>query len=147
MKYGINKAILIGNVGNDPEFQSNGVVTICKLSIATSEKWKEKDGTEKESTDWHNLVFFGKLAELASTFIKKGAKIYVEGKIKNRNWVDKNNVKRNSTEIICDQMQMLSNPANNKNNENNDLPDKNYLNKEATNFSNNPQDLYDDIPF
>ncbi len=110
MAKGINKVILIGNLGKDPEVRfmpSGGAV--ANLTLATSENWKDKQtGAMQERTEWHNLVFYGRLAEIAGEYLKKGAKIYVEGRLQTRKWQDKNTGNdRYSTEIIVNEMQML----------------------------------------
>jgi single-strand DNA-binding protein len=108
MAQGVNKVILIGNVGGDPETKympSGGAVT--NLSIATSESWKDKQtGQPQERTEWHRVVFFNRLAEIASEYVRKGSKIYVEGALRTRQW-EQDGVKRYSTEIVASQMQML----------------------------------------
>ena len=108
MAQGINKVILVGNVGGDPETKympSGGAVT--NLSIATSESWKDKQtGQPQERTEWHRVVFFNRLAEIASEYVRKGSKLYVEGSLRTRQW-EQDGVKRYSTEIVASQMQML----------------------------------------
>src|SRR3990167_4699551 len=109
MARGINKVILIGNLGADPEVRytpnNNPVVTV---SIATSTGWKDKQtGENQERTEWHRVVFFNRLAEIVSEYLKKGSKIYVEGSLRTRKWTDKNNVERYTTEVIANEMQML----------------------------------------
>lgn len=105
----LNKALLIGNLGRDPETKylpSGGAV--CNFSIATSEKYTDKAGQKQEKTEWHNIVMYGKLAEIAQQYLKKGATVYLEGRIQTRKWQDKNTgADRYSTEIVADQMQML----------------------------------------
>ena len=105
---GINKVIIIGNVGQDPETKympSGGAVT--NLSIATSESWKDKQtGQPQERTEWHRVILFNRLAEIASEYVRKGSKVYVEGALRTRQW-DQDGVKRYSTEIVAAQMQML----------------------------------------
>ena len=109
MARGVNKVILIGNLGKDPEVRympSGGGV--ANLSLATSESWKDKQtGEMQEKTEWHRVVFFGKLGEIAGEYLKKGSKIYVEGRIQTRKWQDKEGHDRYSTEIIGNEMQML----------------------------------------
>lgn len=105
----VNKAILIGNLGRDPESKplpSGGIVT--NFSLATSRKFKSKDGERKEETEWHNVVCYGKQAEIASQYLVKGKTVYVEGRIQTRSWDDKTTGKKAyRTEIICDSFQML----------------------------------------
>ena len=98
----INKAILLGNVGNDPEvkYASNGSA-ICSLSVATSETWKDKNsGENKTTTEWHKVSLFGKLAEVSGQYLKKGSKVYIEGKVQTRKWQDKTGQDRYTTEIV-----------------------------------------------
>lgn len=109
MARGINKVILIGNVGGDPEVRylpSGSAVT--SLTIATSEAWKDKQsGDNQERTEWHRVVFFSRLAEIAGEYLHKGSKVYVEGSLRTRKWQDKNGVDRYTTEIVANEMQML----------------------------------------
>lgn len=109
---GVNKVILVGNVGQDPEMRympSGGAV--CNLSIATSESWNDKQtGEKKEQTEWHRVVLFGKLAEIAGEYVKKGTQLYIEGQLRTRKWTDQQGVERYSTEVVVNvggQMQML----------------------------------------
>src|SRR5689334_7802756 len=104
----VNKVIIIGNLGRDPETRylpSGDAVT--NVSIATSEKWKDKSGETQEHTEWHRVAFFGKLAEIAGEYLKKGASVYVEGRIRTRKWQDKDGADKYSTEVVADRMQML----------------------------------------
>ncbi|MFA0810520.1 single-stranded DNA-binding protein [Microbulbifer epialgicus] len=110
MARGINKVILIGNLGNDPETKympSGGAVT--NVSLATSESWKDKQtGQQQERTEWHRVVFFNRLAEIAGEYLRKGSKVYVEGSLRTRKWQDKNTGQdRYTTEIVASEMQML----------------------------------------
>lgn len=106
---GINKVILVGNLGNDPEHRvlpGGGGVT--NISIATSETWKDKQtGQQQERTEWHRVVFFNRLAEIAAEYLRKGSKVYVEGSLRTRKWQDQSGNDRYSTEIIANEMQML----------------------------------------
>jgi single-strand DNA-binding protein len=105
----VNKVILIGNLGRDPEtrYTADGAA-ITNITIATSDRWKDKaSGEMKESTEWHRVAFFGRLAEIAGEYLKKGKPVYVEGKLRTRKWQDKDGQDRYTTEIIADQMQML----------------------------------------
>jgi single-strand DNA-binding protein len=104
----VNKIILIGNLGQDPElrYTSSGVA-VASFSMATSESWKDQDGNVQEKTQWHKLVAWRKLAEIVGEYLKKGSKVYVEGRIQYRSYDDKNGVKRDVTEIVVDQMLML----------------------------------------
>ena len=105
----VNKVILIGNLGRDPETRylpSGGAVT--NISIATTDTWKDKtSGEKKEATEWHRVVFFNRLAEIAGEYLKKGSQIYVEGRLRTRKWQDKEGQDKYTTEIVCDTMQML----------------------------------------
>jgi single-strand DNA-binding protein len=109
MARGVNKVILVGNCGKDPETKfmpSGGGVT--KISIATSESWKDKQsGESKERTEWHNIVFFGRLAEIAGEYLRKGSQVYIEGSLRTNKWQDKSGNDRYTTEIIASEMQML----------------------------------------
>jgi len=110
MARGVNKVILIGNLGKDPEVRympSGSAVT--NVTIATSETWKDKQSGEKqERTEWHNVVFFNRLAEIAGEYLKKGSKVYIEGSLRTRKWQDKNSGQdRYTTEIVANEMQML----------------------------------------
>lgn len=108
---GINKVILIGNLGADPEIrytQSN--TAIANISIATSESWKDKQtGEQKEQTEWHRCVAYRRLAEICGEYLNKGSKVYVEGRLQTRKWTDNNNVDRYTTEIVINDLQMLDN--------------------------------------
>jgi single-strand DNA-binding protein len=103
----VNKVILMGNLGRDPEvrFMPNGEA-VCNFSIATTDSWKDKQGQKVEKTEWHNIVMYRKLAEIAGEYLKKGSPVYLEGRLQTRKW-EKDGVERYSTEIIADQMQML----------------------------------------
>jgi single-strand DNA-binding protein len=103
----VNKVILVGNLGRDPEvrYMPNGEA-VCNFSIATTENWKDKSGVKQEKTEWHNVVMYRKLAEIAGEYLKKGRPVYVEGRLQTRKW-EKDGVTRYSTEIIGDNMQML----------------------------------------
>jgi len=104
----VNKVILVGRLGKDPEtrYMTNGEA-VTNATLATSENWKDKTGEKQEKTEWHNLVFYRRLAEVAGEYLKKGAQIYVEGKLQTRKWQTKEGQDRYTTEIIVDQMQML----------------------------------------
>lgn len=109
MARGVNKVILIGNLGQDPEVKympNGGAVT--NVTVATSESWKDKSsGEQKENTEWHRVVFFRRLAEIAGEYLKKGSKVYIEGKLQTRKWQDQSGNDRYTTEIIANEMQML----------------------------------------
>jgi len=109
----VNKVILVGNLGADPEtrYQTSGDA-ITNIRLATTDKWKDKaSGEMKEATEWHRVAFFGRLAEIAGEYLKKGSQVYVEGRIRTRKYQDKDGNERYSTEIIGDRMQMLGSRA------------------------------------
>ena len=105
----VNKVILIGNLGKDPEVRyAPSGSAICNVTIATSRQWKDKTSGEKqEETEWHRVVFYDRLAEIAGEYLKKGRPVYVEGRLKTRKWTDKEGVEKYTTEIVADQMQLL----------------------------------------
>ena len=113
---GVNKAILVGTLGNDPEtktFPNGGSVT--QFSIATSESWIDKNsGERKEQTEWHRIVLNNKVGEIAQKYLKKGSKVYIEGSIRTRKWTDQSGQERYSTEIRGDQLQMLDSKGDNQ---------------------------------
>lgn len=109
MSKGINKVIIVGNLGNDPELRySQSGTAMCSISVATSESWKDKaSGEQQERTEWHRVKFFGKVAEIAHEYLKKGSQVYIEGKLRTDKYTDKAGVEKYSTDIIADEMQML----------------------------------------
>lgn len=111
MARGVNKVILIGNLGNDPDTRyTQGGSAIANISLATTNAWKDKDtGETQERTEWHRVVFFGRLAEIASEYLRKGSGVYVEGRLQTRKWQDQNGNDRYTTEVVANEMQMLSN--------------------------------------
>jgi len=109
MARGVNKVILIGNVGNDPDmrYTANGGA-VCNLSVATTDSWRDKQsGENQERTEWHRVVMFGKLGEIAGEYLRKGSKVYVEGRLQTRKWQGKDGQDRYTTEIVANDMQML----------------------------------------
>lgn len=116
---GVNKVIIVGRLGNDPEMRTmpNGD-PVAKISVATSEEWTDKQtGEKKQNTEWHNIIAFRKLADIIGQYLKKGSQVYVEGKIRTCKWQDQNGQDRYTTEIIADQLQMLgSSQGGNSNN-------------------------------
>ena len=105
----VNKVIIVGNLGRDPEvrYTPNGSA-VCNVSVATTRSWKDKDSGDKaEETEWHRVVFYDRLAEIAGEYLKKGRSVYVEGRLKTRKWQDKDGVEKYTTEIIATEMQML----------------------------------------
>jgi single-strand DNA-binding protein len=112
MSFGVNKAIIVGYLGADPEqrYMPNGKA-VTNIRVATSEGWKDKQtGDKQERTEWHSIVAFDKLAEIMGQYLKKGAAVYIEGKIQTRKWQDKEGKDRYSTEIVASQMQMIGKP-------------------------------------
>ncbi|HEU4589873.1 MAG TPA: single-stranded DNA-binding protein [Steroidobacteraceae bacterium] len=109
MARGINKVILIGNLGADPETRAMpSGTTVANIRVATSESWKDKQsGEQQERTEWHSVAFFGRLAEIAGEYLRKGSKVYIEGSLRTRKWQDKQGQDRYTTEIIANEMQML----------------------------------------
>ena len=105
----VNKVILIGNLGRDPEVRyAPSGSAICNVTLATSRQWKDKNsGERQEETEWHRVVFYDRLAEIAGEYLKKGRPVYVEGRLKTRKWTDKDGVEKYTTEVIADQMQLL----------------------------------------
>ena len=105
---GVNKAVILGNVGNDPElrFMSNGKA-VANFTVATSEQWKDQQGQKQERVEWHRMVAYDKLAEIIGQYVKKGSKLYLEGKLQTREWTDQQGQKKYTTEIIVSEMQML----------------------------------------
>lgn len=137
----INKVILVGNLGRDPETRAlaNGS-SVTNLALATSDSWKDKNtGENIERTEWHRVVFFNRLAEIAGQYLKKGSKIYVEGRLQTRKWQDNNGQDRYSTEIIGNDMQMLDSRGTNAGHE-----DQFYSQMPEAHEA---QPSYEDIPF
>jgi single-strand DNA-binding protein len=109
MARGVNKVILVGNLGKDPEmrYTASGAA-IANITVATSESWNDKQTNEKqEKTEWHRVVFFRRLAEIAGEYLRKGSQVYIEGKLQTRKWQDQNGQDRYTTEIVANEMQML----------------------------------------
>jgi len=148
----LNKVLIIGNLGKDPEvkFMPNGNA-VCNFSVATTESWKDKQsGAKQEKTEWHNITMYGKIAEIAGQYLVKGSSVYLEGKLQTRKWQDKQTgADRYTTEIICDEMKMLGGKQEGQQRQ--PAPDQSQANepkaqqqeKPARNFD----DFEDDIPF
>lgn len=104
----VNKVILLGNLGRDPEtrYTTDGSA-VTNLNIATSEQWKDKSGEKQERTEWHRVVLFGRTAEIAGEYLKKGRSVYIEGRLQTRKYTDKDGVEKYSTEIVADRMQLI----------------------------------------
>ncbi len=104
----VNKVILIGNLGQDPElkYMPNGDA-VCNFTLATTDSWKNRDGEQQDRTEWHRIVAYRRLAEICGEYLKKGKQVFIEGRIRTRSWDDKEGIKRYTTEILADQMTML----------------------------------------
>ena len=143
MARGINKVILVGNLGRDPETRympSGGAVT--NVSLATSRSWKDRDsGEQKEKTEWHRIVFFNRLGEIAGEYLKRGSKVYVEGGLRTREW-EKEGQKHFTTEVVANEMQMLDSKGGNS-----DYEKSNNFSNEGSSSSPSPDIIDDDIPF
>lgn len=124
MAGGVNKVILIGNLGRDPEIRSTaGGITQATFSIATSERWDDKDSGEKrEKTEWHKIVAWRRLAEICGNYLKKGSQVYIEGKLQTRKWTDQENNERSTTEIVAQNLQILSSSGQQGSGFNTDFP-------------------------
>lgn len=140
---GINKVILIGRLGADPEIKTVGSgQQVARLSVATSENWTDKEGQKQERTEWHRIVVWGKLAELCGRFLAKGRQVYVEGRLQTRSWEDQGGAKRYTTEIVANTVQFLG--ANQQGQQNAQSSDS-YANQE---FGPEPSfDSSEEIPF
>ena len=153
MARGVNKVILIGNLGRDPEirYMPNGQA-VANITIATSESWKDKNtGEQQEKTEWHRVVFFRRLAEIAGEYLKKGSKVYIEGKLQTRKWQDNQGQDRYTTEILANEMQMLDSRGGGSNNFANDMSqDSGYSGQSSSAPQGAPVaagEFDDDIPF
>ncbi len=105
---GVNKVILVGNLGANPEVRfTQGGTSVANLRLATTERWTDKNGQKQESTEWHRVVLFGRQAEVAQQYLTKGRQVFIEGRIRTRQWQDQQGQKRYSTEIVCTNMQLL----------------------------------------
>jgi len=136
----VNKAILVGRLGKDPEtrYMTSGEA-VTNATLATSETWKDKAGEKQEKTEWHSLVFYRRLAEVAGEYLKKGSQVYIEGKIQTRKWQDKEGKDRYTTEIIVNEMQMLGGKS--------DQPEQKVEQKPAQTTKGAFDDFESDIPF
>ena len=153
----VNKVILVGNLGKDPEvrYMPSGDA-ITNITMATTDSWKDKNGEKQEKTEWHKVAFFGKLAEIAGEYLKKGSQVYVEGRLQTRKWQDKEGQDRYTTEIVADRMQMLGSRSGGGNFEVQDKPPAGSGGaRESSGGSSKPAgkkggdfgDFEDDIPF
>ena len=157
MARGVNKVILVGNCGQDPETRvipSTGA-SVTNLSIATSESWKDKvTGDQQERTEWHRVVFFNRLAEIAGEYVRKGSKLYIEGSLRTRKWQGQDGQDRYTTEIVGSEMQMLdsrgSSPSGEFSGSNEQVKNNEFSNQSSSESSSGSQSLDafdDDIPF
>lgn len=148
---GINKVIIVGNLGNDPEIRTMPAGDlVVNISVATSESWTDKNSGEKKTqTEWHRIVLYRRLAEIAAQYLRKGSQVYIEGRLKTRKWQDNNGQDRYSTEIQCDNLQMLG--GQNQDAAQNQPPkqqDKQQKAQSKSQQSEPPVDAFDDnIPF
>ncbi|MCT8534463.1 single-stranded DNA-binding protein [Glaesserella parasuis] len=150
---GVNKVIIVGNLGNDPEMRTmpNGD-PVVKISVATSEEWTDKQtGEKKQNTEWHSIIAFRQLAEIMGKWLKKGYKVYIEGKLRTRKWQTQDGTDRYTTEIIADKLEMLSssqggNSNNNWAQEPQGKPKQNHRQDDIL-LEDEKQDFDDDIPF
>lgn len=150
----VNKVILIGNLGKDPEtrYMPNGEA-VTNITLATTETWKDKSGEKQEKTEWHRVTFYRKLAEIAGEYLKKGRPVYVEGRLETRKWTDKAGVERYTTEVIANDMKMLGSKPGSGSYEG-DREESSFAqgasgtgNKPAARGGSNFDDMDDDIPF
>lgn len=152
----VNKVILIGNLGSDPEtrYTPSGAA-VANFSLATTEQWTSKEGAKEEKTEWHKIVAFGRLGEICDKYLHKGKQVYIEGKIQTRSWEDKDGIKRYSTEIIANSMQMLGSARKDKDNDawpparkDDDIPSKNNKKSYVEEYVEQSRTIPDDdIPF
>lgn len=146
----LNKVMLIGNLGRDPEirYMPSGDA-MANLNIATTDTWKDKGGEKQERTEWHRVIMFGKQAEIAGEYLKKGSQIYIEGRLQTRKWTDKSNVERYTTEIVADRMQMLGGRSGGGSYDPPAERDHDYQSQSTPSAKSNTgfDDMEDDIPF
>lgn len=149
MARGLNKAMLIGNLGRDPEMRHTASGSaVCTFSMATNESWV-KDGERQERTEWHNIVTWDKLAEICERYLSKGSKVYIEGRIQTRSWDDKTTgQKKYMTEIVADQMMMLDSPGGGRSGDSGPADQRHPSDEEyATDTLPDSDDYDDDLPF
>lgn len=150
MARGINKVIIVGNLGTDPEVRHTpSGSAVANVSVATSSAWKDKQtGEQQERTEWHRIIFFNRLAEIAGEYLKKGSKVFIEGSLKTRKWQDKNGIDRYTTEIIANEMQMLDSRGQSNGMSSDTSYSKPAQSSNTENFSQPTADIMDDdIPF
>lgn len=145
----VNKVILMGNLGRDPEvkYMQSGEA-VCNVSLATSSSWKDKTtGERREEVEWHRLVFYRRLAEIAGEYLRKGSSIYIEGRLKTRAWTDKDGNQRHTTEVMVDQMQMLGGRDSGQSGGNQEQKPAQGQTQKQTAPQSGASDMDDDIPF
>ena len=158
MARGVNKVILIGNLGQDPEVRyAPSGAAVCNMTLATNESWKDRESGERhERTEWHRLVFFGRLAEIVNEYLHKGSQIYVEGRIQSRKWNTQSGEERNTTEIVVSEMQILGTRSNtaeydsdkkSSSNRSSKKNDKSGVGDAFSENSSQDSEMNDDIPF
>ncbi|MGU9977259.1 MAG: single-stranded DNA-binding protein [Candidatus Oxydemutatoraceae bacterium WSBS_2016_MAG_OTU14] len=147
MARGINKVILVGNLGQTPEVRyTQNDKAMCNASLATTESWKDKESNERqERTEWHRLVFFGRLAEIAGEWLKKGAQVYIEGRLRTRKWQDQSGNDKYTTEVIVSEMNLLGSRNNDAPKDN--APSEHSESKPSDGGGGGQDDFDDDIPF
>ncbi|APG27750.1 single-stranded DNA-binding protein [Syntrophotalea acetylenivorans] len=139
----VNKVILVGNLGKDPELRYTASGTaVCNFSIATTESYKDRDGNRQEKTEWHNIVVWRQLAEICGKYLAKGKQIYIEGKLQTRKWEDRDGNPRYTTEIVADQMQMLGRAG-----DDNSAGPRREPRQEPSMNQSPPQNNYDNVQF
>ncbi len=148
MARGVNKAIILGSLGQDPDIRyTAGGAAVANISIATNEQWKDKESGEmQERTEWHRVVFFGRLAEIVGEYLRKGSQVYVEGRIQTRKWQDKEGKDRYTTEIVANEMQMLGSKSGGTAASFDQSPQP-QQSAPATSGGSSNDDFDDDIPF
>lgn len=157
MARGVNRVTLIGNLGNDPDirYTASGAA-VANISLATAESWKDKNtGEQQERTEWHRIVFFGRLAEIVGEYLRKGAQVYVEGRLQTRKWEDKEGKDRYTTEIVANEMQMLGSRSGGSTNYDSaprsatpdNTPELQTAPSTSADAPSSPDNFDDDIPF
>jgi len=144
----VNKAIILGNLGRDPEVKyTAGGDAVCNLAIATTEKWKDKAGEKQEKTEWHRVVLFGRTAEVAGEYLSKGSSVYIEGRLQTKKYTDKDGVEKYSTEIVGDRLQLLGGKPESDSNSGGDRAERSAKPAGKPAARRNADDFDDDIPF
>lgn len=144
----VNKVTIIGNLGKDPElkFMPNGDA-VCNFSVATTDTWKDKDGAKQERTEWHNIVMYRKVAEIAGEYLKQGSSVYLEGRLQTRKWQTKEGQDRYTTEIVADSMQMLGKKSDSEQGNGNESQQK-HSEQKSNGYQKQPiNEIDDDVPF